>query len=96
LPPDALAELHQVFAECDSAEEFANRIMVGECPKCGSQNTDDCEDDPEIDELLVGRCHDCGQLWCTECRRLLTPKAAFCECWEEDDELFEDEEEDED
>ena len=95
LPPDTLAELQQMFDESETAEQFANRIMVGECPKCKSQNTGDCEDDPEINELLVGRCFDCGQLWCTECRRLLKPEAAFCECWEDDEDLDDDDEDEE-
>ncbi len=95
LPPDALAELHQVFAGSESADDFANRILVGECPKCGSENTGDCEEDPEIDEMLVGRCYDCGQLWCTECRRALKAKDAICECWEDDEELIDEDDDDE-
>ena len=64
--------------------------FVGACPKCEGTNTGDCENDPEIDELLVGRCYDCGQLWCTECLRLLEPQAAYCECWDEEESLEED------
>jgi hypothetical protein len=43
-----------------------------------------CEDDPEIEELLVGRCYECGKLWCIECRELLTPDNPKCPCWDED------------
>jgi len=96
LPADAAAELHQALLNSDTAEEFADSILVGNCPKCDGVNTGDCEDDPEIGELLVGRCYDCGQLWCTECLRLLTPKAATCPCWDEDIEDIMDDDEDAD
>jgi hypothetical protein len=80
MPPDVLAELGQVMSESASAEEFANRIMVGSCPGCGSEHTGDCDADPEINDLLVGRCYECGQLWCTECDKLLTQTHPHCDC----------------
>ena len=86
LPPEVMSELRQAVSESATAEEFADRILVGDCPKCGSADTGNCENDPEINELLVGRCYDCGQLFCTECGRLLEPQAATCDCWDEDDE----------
>jgi hypothetical protein len=85
LPPDALEELHSALETSNTAEGFADRIFVGDCPRCGSEDTGNCESDPEIGELLVGRCYDCGQLWCTECGRLLTRESPSCECWEEDE-----------
>ena len=84
MPRGVLEELQAAAAESDSAEEFVNRIMVGECPKCGSAETGHCENDPEIGELLVGRCYECGQLWCTECGRLLDRASPTCKCWDED------------
>ena len=56
--------------KCDlrfAGEEFVNRIMVGDCPACGSSETSDCENDPEIDDPCVARCLACGQLWCPDC-----------------------------
>jgi len=29
-------------------DEFANTIMVGLCPECGSENTINCENEPSI------------------------------------------------
>ena len=84
LPPDVLAEMHQLVLDSNTADEFVERVFVGDCPKCGSTDTGDCEDDPEINELLVGRCYECGQLWCTECLRLLSPQVALCPCWDEE------------
>jgi hypothetical protein len=83
MPPDVLAELGEAMSKCDSAEEFANLIMVGPCPSCGSEKTGDCDADPEINELLIGRCYDCGHLWCTECGNALTRKSLHCACWDE-------------
>jgi hypothetical protein len=62
MPSEMLEELQTAFNESGSAEEFANRIMVGQCPRCDSENTSHYEDDPEIEDPSVGRCHDCGQL----------------------------------
>ncbi len=84
MPPEAFEELRAAFETSETADEFADRIFVGDCPKCGSEETGNCEADPEIEELLVGRCYQCGQLWCTECRRLLDRNAPTCPCWEED------------
>jgi hypothetical protein len=85
MPPEAMDELRAAFEGSGTAEEFADRIFVGDCPKCGSEETGHCEADPEIEELLVGRCYQCGQLWCTECGRLLERDSPSCECWEENE-----------
>lgn len=85
MPPDVFADLTAAMSESSSAEEFANRIMVGPCPNCGSEQTGDCEADPEINELLVGRCYECGHLFCTECGNGLTRKNPHCDCWDEDE-----------
>src|SRR6476620_10114744 len=84
LPPDVAAELRQVANSSETADDFVNSIFVGNCPKCDSPNTSDCENDPEIGELLVGRCYDCGQLFCTECLKLLQAGNTECPCWDED------------
>jgi hypothetical protein len=86
MPPEALAELQSAIEKSSTAEEFANRIFIGECPTCGSEDTGNCENDPDIGELVVGRCYECGQLWCTLCDRLLEPGQTTCPCWEEDEE----------
>jgi len=80
MPPEALDELRAALTGSKTAEDFADRIFVGDCPKCGSEETGNCEADPEIDDLLVGRCYQCGQLWCTECGRLLERDSPSCDC----------------
>jgi hypothetical protein len=85
MPPDALGELGEAMAASASGEEFANRIMVGPCPSCGSEHTGDCDADPEINEIRVGRCYECGQFWCCECGNALTRKLLYCACWDEDE-----------
>jgi hypothetical protein len=83
MPPDVLAELGDAMSKSTSAEKFANLIMVGPCPTCGSEQTSDCDADPEINELFVGRCYECGHLWCTDCGDALTRKQPHCDCWDE-------------
>jgi hypothetical protein len=89
MPPEAIQELEAAFAQSKDGQDFVNRIMVGDCPACESSNTGDCDGDPEIDDIGVGRCFDCGQLWCCECRQLLSLKQPHCsacdEEWEEDE-----------
>jgi hypothetical protein len=86
IPPEALEELRAACEGSETAEDFADRIFVGDCPACGSEDTGNCESDPEIEGLLVGRCYECGQLWCTECGQLLTRDSPSCVCWDEDEE----------
>jgi hypothetical protein len=85
LPPDVFAEMQEMIDASSTAEEFANRIFVGPCPRCHSDQINHCQDDPEINELLVGRCYECGQHWCTECGQLLEQKAPRCACWDQED-----------
>ena len=85
MPPEAIDELRAMMEQSETAEEFADRIFIGDCPKCGSSETGNCENDPEIDCLLVGRCYQCGQLWCSECRQLLEQESPVCECWTEEE-----------
>ncbi len=84
MPADVRDELLGAMGPAGSAEEFANAIFVGDCPKCGSSDVGCCDEDPEIDNPLVGRCLSCGHYWCTECRRALDPKKPECPCWEEE------------
>jgi len=42
MPPGASEELQAAFEQSETAEDFANRILVGECPQCGSTETGDC------------------------------------------------------
>jgi len=95
MPPDALAELMALAEDSESAEDFADRIFVGDCPECGSEDTGNCESDPEIGELLVGRCYQCGHLWCTECGKTMSLAAHQCPCWDEEFDEFDELEDDE-
>ncbi len=89
MPSEVLGELGALMSQSGSAEEFINRIFVGDCPNCNSSDTGDCEKDPEIDNLLVGRCFKCAHMWCTECEKTLDPKLPDCPCWDEEAEGFE-------
>ena len=55
-----------VIDEKDGKKEFINRVMVGDCPICGSKKTRDCEESP-LNDSLVGLCEDCSSIWCLEC-----------------------------
>jgi hypothetical protein len=85
MPADILAELGEAMSKSSSAEDFANFIMVGPCPTCRSEKTGDYDADPEINELLIGRCYECGQLCCTKCGKKLRRERPRCECWDEDE-----------
>lgn len=103
MPSDVVDQLRETFVKSISAEDFVNQIMVGDCPKCGSESTGDCEADPDIEHIGIGRCFECGQLWCPFCAELFTTAqaAASHDCpaldeedlddWDEED--WDDEEE---
>lgn len=94
MDPALLRQLCEAAAESASGEEFINRVMVGDCPKCGSSETADCDNDPDIDDPCVGRCLECGQLWCLDCGEFFKDEQATkhdCPFWKDldDDDLDE-------
>lgn len=54
--PELMAELRNVFEKSSGGEDFVNRVMIGDCSKCDSSQTGDCEHEPEIDDVCVARC----------------------------------------
>ncbi len=87
MDPDLMSELHEMFESSENGEEFINRLMVGECPACDSDKTGNCEHDPDVDDITIGRCFDCGYMWCTICGTQYEPGQATCEtCDAEDNE----------
>lgn len=83
--PDLIGELRDAFEKSATGEEFVNRIMIGDCPTCGSSETGDCENDPEIADPCVARCFACGQFWCPDCGELFTNDRFAdhdCPAWE--------------
>jgi hypothetical protein len=67
MPADVRSQIQDALERSSTAEEFANRLMVGDCPGCGSSDTGDCENDLDVNDICVGRCFQCGQLWCLDC-----------------------------
>lgn len=62
-------------------DEFIRNGMVGNCPRCGSKKTYDCENPLElIDDNTIGYCLDCGVYWCLECNRVLDKMEKETEC----------------
>ncbi len=96
MSPELTDEIRDAFEKSTSGEDFGNRIMIGNCPTCGGSKTGDCEHDPEISDLCVARCFDCGQLWCPDCGELFKSTAGSaehdCPAWEDMD--FDDEDPD--
>lgn len=65
---------------------FVRGVMVGDCPKCGSENTCDCENNPlaPVQDNTVGYCSDCGIYWCLECGHIFkaVKKGMQCPHWQ--------------
>lgn len=76
-----LKEIRELAGKAGSAEEFANAIFIGDCPKCGSHNVGNCEETRGIEDVTVGRCFDCGLLWCAECGYELKKGDTGCPHW---------------
>jgi hypothetical protein len=85
--PGAMEAFRELADQYEDVDEFIDMIMIGPCPKCESEATTHCEDDPEIDDATVGRCKECGQLFCPDCGELFpVPAVAVlhdCPAWEE-------------
>lgn len=67
--------------ESETEEQFISAIMVGDCPKCESSNTIDCDDIEGIEDPTLGLCKNCGYFWCTECGSQLI-LSFHCGHWE--------------
>ena len=80
LDEESQEAMRSAFEKSETAEEFVNRVMVGDCPSCGSADVGDCGEDPEIRDNCVGRCYACGKLWCLECGEIFENKQTSCGC----------------
>lgn len=65
--PGFVDQLRAIAERYETAEDFANAILSGDCPACGSEETETCEDVLGIENIMVGRCVECGKIFCTEC-----------------------------
>ncbi len=96
IPPDELLQmlkdagldevtqehLRLLADETDSPDEFANALLLGDCPACGSKKVEDCGEVEGINDLTVGRCLDCGVRWCAECGYHLKKDELECPHWD--------------
>lgn len=87
LPEEVKDYLRQVADRSASEEEFLRNIFVGDCPHCGSKNTNDCSDLYVVEDPTLGLCGDCGHLWCLECGGKIrgdisSPEDLVCGHWE--------------
>ena len=79
----ARQELQDLAADSKTAEDFAAAILIGDCPSCGSAETQDCENVIGIADPSVGRCRKCGVLFCPDCGVVFVndkPTAASQKC----------------
>jgi len=68
--PEMTAELEIMAASADTCEEFVAMALCGDCPACGSSETEDCENDPDINSILIARCKKCCTVFCSDCGRI--------------------------
>ena len=85
LPPEEVEKLRALAHSDLTVEECVNQALVGPCPNCKSPNTGDCDEDPEIEDICIGRCFECGQFWCLECDKLLDKRKPRCTCMDGDE-----------
>jgi hypothetical protein len=78
---DMLGEMRELAGKAGTAENFADLIFIGNCPKCGSEEVANCEETRTIEDVTVARCFQCGLFWCTECGNELSEDAAECPHW---------------
>ena len=78
LPVEQKEEVVRLTKESKTAEEFADALLVGKCPSCGSSNVGGCENDPDYMDIFLGRCFGCGAVWCTECQHVLHENEDHC------------------
>jgi hypothetical protein len=83
IAPGSLETIRELANQHGTAEDFVNALFVGPCSKCGSEKVDSCENDPDYNDPLLGRCFECGTVWCTECGYQLQKGEKECPSIEE-------------
>jgi hypothetical protein len=86
MEPGILEQMRNLANECETADDFMAAIFIGDCPKCGSNKTQDCENVAGIESVTVGRCKSCGTLFCSDCGHVFVndkvttgePKCSSC------------------
>jgi len=65
-------------------DRLVRAVMVGACPRCGGDNTYDCENNPLLEDVSVGHCLDCETYWCLECGYVFRTMKSGMQCrhWE--------------
>lgn len=81
MPPEVRRIVDVALRQYETADDFVAAMMIGQCPKCGSESVRDCEGIQGLDDTTVGMCLDCGQRWCLECGALLTNQNDACPHW---------------
>ncbi|MBN1674882.1 MAG: hypothetical protein JXR37_27810 [Kiritimatiellae bacterium] len=81
IPADAMAEMRKMAEQYDTAEDFANAIFVGDCPKCGSEQVGTFEEVAGIEDPTIARCFACGHMWCAECGEPIADPNTRCGHW---------------
>lgn len=72
-------ESHSI-SELLERDRFVRAFTVGACPVCGGHNTYDCENNPLLEDDLVGHCLDCETYWCLECGHIFESVEKEMEC----------------
>lgn len=75
-----------------SEEEFLREVFVGDCPRCESSDTVDCDRVEGVEDVTVGLCNECGFTWCLECG-VPVDRGEACGHWEICDECSEEKDE---
>ena len=78
MDPELQSIIRAAAENSSTAEEFMTRMMVGDCPTCDSDDVGDCGEDPTIEHPCIGRCYQCGQIWCLDCGELLATDVVKC------------------
>jgi len=81
LSPEDLQSLFEEAKEAAPLDDFLNSVFVGDCPRCGSNKTMDGEGVPDLDDITVGLCRECGCMWCLECEQIFEKNQKGCRHW---------------
>ena len=74
MPKHVREELENLRFKAETAGDLVGFTLVGPCPKCGNELTQDGDDAGEglgMGDTTVGVCTECGVRWCLECGQIL-------------------------
>lgn len=81
LSPEIQSALQKAVEDKRGKPRTERSRLIRSCPRCGRNDTTDCDRAKGIEDVTIGLCISCGYLWCLECEAALLT-SILCGHWQ--------------